>query len=308
VNRYRAYGLDIACEQLLPLRQSHGASEPDLRFLYSGVSPAKPSSGPDRRDLQVTEAGWALRYDNRDGGWMIFEYSARDWHVRVSGSVPWEECVGPLCGLVCGLFLRLAGATLLHGACLKAGDEAFAILGASGQGKSTLAGALIGQGAELITEDLLVFRHTSEGYFAEPGAPTLHLGPDSYESLFPGLEDAGRTVRMTGDGKIRLILPWDRKDGVAPVLLSAIFILRPGVPVLTSLERLSGARAVSDLTEHLYGQSWMRPTDSSDLEFCARLARQVPIFAVLRPWALDEVAETATLLQRCAQQYPHHAE
>jgi hypothetical protein len=292
VTLYRTYGLDIESERALPLRLAPPGTEPDLTIVYADRVPAERASGPDRRDLQVTDAGWTLRYDNREGGWMAFDYSARDRRLLVSGSVEGEAFEGPLGGIVCGLLLRLSGATLLHGACVGLGGRAVAILGASGHGKSTLAGALVALGAEPVTEDLLLLGGGPEGFQAEPGAPTLHLLADAYRHLAPHLP-AG-APRPSGDGKVRLMLG----GGTAPVRLSAIYVLEPpGSREGTSLERLSGPSAVGALAENLYGSRWIRPAGGEDLAFFVRLAGEVPVFALSRPWSLDFVLATAGLVR-----------
>lgn len=285
---YRAYGLNIECERDLPLRPGPSGAEPDLTVVYSGRAPVEPPSGPDRRNLEVTISGWTLRYDNSQGGWMAFEYLEAGRRLLVSGSVEWEAFEGPVSGVVCGLLLRLGGATLLHGACVGLGDRAIAILGASGHGKSTLAGALIALGAAPLTEDLLLLGRGRDGVQAEPGAPTLHLLDDAYRHLAPHLPDGA--ARPAGDGKVRLVLGGD----AAPVRLAGVYVLEP--PTRggeTELDRLSGPSAVGALAEHLYGSRWIRPPGEEDLVFCARLARDVPVFAVSRPWSLESLSATA---------------
>jgi hypothetical protein len=298
--RYRAYGLGIESERPLPLHPGPSGARPDLTIAFARRAPAEPPSGPDRRDLEVTDAGWTLRYDNREGGWMAFDYSAGDRRLLVSGSLEGEAFEGPLSGVVCGLLLRLAGTTLLHGACLGLGGRAVAILGASGHGKSTLAGALIARGATLVTEDLLRLSHGAGGFRAEPGAPTLHLLADAYRHLAPHLP-AG-PARPAGDGKVRL---FPGGDG-APVPLAALCVLDPpgNGGGESSLERLSGPSAVGALAGHLYGSRWIRPAGDEDLAFCARLAREVPVFALSRPWALDAVLATADLVRSQVAQTP----
>ena len=292
MNLYRAYGLNIASERALPLRLASPEAKPDLTIVHAGEAPAGHPAGPDRRDLKVTGSGWTLRYDNREGGWMAFEFSAPDRRLLVSGSVEWEAFEGPLGGVVCGVLLRLGGATPLHAACLGLGGRAVAILGASGHGKSTLAGALVALGAVPLTEDLLLLGRGPEGFRAEPGAPTLHLLADAYRHLAPHLP--ARSVRPGGDGKVRLML-----GGVSSALpLSAIYVLEPPRSGgESSVERLSGPSAVGALAEHLYGSRWIRPVGDEDLAFCARLARKVPVFALSRPWALAGLLETADLVR-----------
>ncbi len=290
---YRAYGLNIGSERALPLRRAPAGAEADLTVVYAGLAPPGHPSGPDRRDLSVTDSGWTLRYDNREGGWMAFRYSADDRRLLLSGSVGWEAFEGPLSGVVWAVLLRLGGATLLHGACLGWGRyRALAILGASGYGKSTLAGALVARGAAPLTEDLLLLRRGPAGYAAEPGAPTLHLLCDAYRHLAPLLSPG--SACPSGDDKIRLMLAGD----AAPAPLSAIYVLEPpGSGAEPSLERLSGPAAVGALAEHLYGSRWIRPAGGGDLAFCARLTLEVPVFALSRPWALDGLLATAGMVR-----------
>ncbi|MET1110647.1 MAG: hypothetical protein ABWX67_03880 [Allosphingosinicella sp.] len=285
---YRAYGLDLECERPLPLRLAPSGNRPDLTIVHSGPAPAGRPSGPDRRDLKISESGWTLRYDNREGGWMAFDYSAAERRLQLSGSVAWEAFEGPLGGVVIGVLLGLEGATLLHGACLGFGERAIAILGASGHGKSTLAGALIALGAAPVTEDLLLLRRGRDAFEAEPGAPTLHLLADAWRHLAPHLPEA--SARPGGDGKVRLELGGDS----SPARLAALYVLEPpGSGGESALERLAGPAAVGALAEHLYGSRWIRPAGDEDLAFCARLALEVPVFALSRPWALEGVLATA---------------
>ncbi len=297
---YRAYGLDVATERPLPLRPAASVGQPCLTVAYANPAPARPASGPDRRELVHSGAGWTLRYDNREGGWMAFEYSAGERRLLVSGSVPWEALEGPLTGLLFGVKLRLEGASLLHGAGLRIGGRGIAILGGSGHGKSTLAAASIALGAELLTEDLLRLRRGADGFEAEPGAATLHLLADAHRHLEPRLPPAGDGARVNGDGKVRLVLPAGPAE---PVRLSAVYILEaPGAGGGgTGMERLSGPDAVGRLVGQLYGTGWISPVGPGDLAFCARLAAEVPIFALSRPWALEGVLETADLLRDHAE-------
>ncbi|HEX8381558.1 MAG TPA: hypothetical protein VF619_13535 [Allosphingosinicella sp.] len=291
---YRAYGLDLASDRPLPLRPSKPEAQPSLTIVYSDRGHARPPSGPDRRELVRAGADWNLRYDNREGGWMAFEYSAGERRLLVCGSVPWEALEGPLTGLVFGVKLRLEGASLLHGACLRVGGRAVAILGGSGHGKSTLAAACLALGAELLTEDLLLLRQGANGFEAEPGAPTLHLLADSWRHLEPRLPPAGDRAHLNGDGKVRLVLP---AGSAEPVRLAAVYILEPpGTAGGTRLDRLSGPEAIGRLAGQLYGSAWISPVAPADLAFCARLAREVPVFALSRPWALEGVLETAARL------------
>jgi hypothetical protein len=256
-----------------------------------GRFPRSDAAGPDRRNLAVGPDGWMLRYDNRDGDWIAYDYRAIGRRLSVSASLPWEICAEPLAGVVCGVLLGLERRTLLHGACLKLGDSAFALLGASGHGKSTLAAALVREGASLLTEDLLVLARTPSGWRVEPGAPSLHLLEDSYAALGTDLAGAAPKVR---EGKFAIGLP-AAIAGPAPI--EAVYVLDPPAPEAEArLTRLQGRRALLRIIEHLYGSAWIRPPGETDLRFCADLVAGVPVHALSRPWHLDQVARTAELL------------
>jgi hypothetical protein len=293
LTRYRAYGLEIECERELPLRPGAAAGEADLRVVDIGRFPRSEEAGPDRRSLEAGAAGWTLRYDNRDGDWMAYDYRARDRRLSVSASLPWEISSEPLAGVVCGVLLGLEGRTLLHGACLKLGDSAVALLGASGHGKSTLAAALAREGAALLTEDLLVLARTPTGWAVEPGAPSLHLLEDSYAALGAPLAEAAPKLR---EGKFAIAMSAARSE---PAPLAAIYILDPpAAEAPARIAALSGRHAVMRMLDHLYGAAWIRPRGEADLRFCAELVSAVPVHALSRPWRLDRVGETAALLRR----------
>lgn len=223
---------------------------------------------------------------------MAYDYRARDRCLSVSASLPWEICAAPLGGVVPGVLLGLEGRPLLHGACLKLGEAAVALLGASGHGKSTLAAALVRDGAALLTEDLLVLDDAGGEWIVEPGAHSLHLLEDSYAALGGAPAGAAPKVR---DGKFAVDIP---AAGAGRTPLSAICILDPPASgEAAGLTRLAGRDAVIRLMAHLYGAAWIRAPGRADLGFCAGLAARVPVHALSRPWRLESVPETAALLR-----------
>lgn len=264
-----------------------------MRVVDRGRFAKSEEAGPDRRNLAVGADGWTLRYDNRDGDWMAYDYRVPDRRLSVSASLPWEIGSAPLAGVVCGVLLGLEGRTLLHGAALKLGETAVAVLGASGHGKSTLAAALVRDGAALLTEDLLVLDRAAPAWIVEPGAPSLHLLEDSYAAL--GAPGAGSAPKVR-EGKFAVDMP-PASMGRTP--LAAIYILDPPDPGASArLTRLSGRAALMRLIDHLYGAAWIRRRGEADLRFCADLVESVPIHALSRPWRLDGVPETAALIRR----------
>jgi hypothetical protein len=299
VSLYGAYGLTLACDEPLPLRPALPGALPDLDIVYLGRAPPEPPSGGDRRKLVRDGNAWVLRYDNERGGWMAFDHRPADRRLVVSGSVDWTVCAAALCGVVCGAILRLSGATALHAACVTIDCRAVAILGSSGFGKSTLSAALMTEGADLLTEDLLLLQPADGGYDAQPGAASLHLLEDGRDWFGPALAARGFDLSPAVDNKVRIALPADTLRAAAAAPLAALIVLDPPATARAAgMERLSGAAALSSLAANLYGIGWAGPATPDDLRFCALLSREVPVFSLARAWGLDGLADTAALLRR----------
>ncbi len=74
---------------------------------------------------------------------------------------------------------------VLHASAVQAGSQVMAIMGESGQGKSTLAAWLASQGFPLLTDDCLVLRkdETAQQWLAQPSYQSVRLWPDSVDAL-----------------------------------------------------------------------------------------------------------------------------
>lgn len=84
-----------------------------------------------------------------------------------------------LTGLALAWFLRLRGVLVLHGSAVGLEGGAVGFVGPAGAGKSTSASALVGAGAELLADDLLVLAAEGEGFSVLPGAGHGRLRPDA---------------------------------------------------------------------------------------------------------------------------------
>ena len=292
MKRYRAYGLTLACERELPFAPAHAGASADVTILDSLGQASGPPSGETRRELLRDGEGWSLRYTNPEGGWLNFDHDAGARTLTVAGSVAWSDAVPVLSGVACAVLLSSSGAPLLHGAAVAHGGEAIAILGDSGQGKSTLAAALLGAGGRLLSEDLLAFTRAGAEFEVEPGYARISLLPDSLEALAPG----GRTARQAREGTEKSWIDAASSDG--PVPIRRLYILAPADPAARDGDsrRLPRSAAAPALVRQLYGSDWIRPIARSDLAFCASLAAQVPVFVLTRAATLERVPACAAML------------
>ncbi len=292
MNRYRAYGLTLACERELPFAAARGG-EADVTIVDALGQPPGTPSAEVRRELLRDGDGWSLRYTNAEGGWLHFDHDPRAKTLTLAGSIGWSDSVPVLSGVACAVLLSSAGTPLLHGAAVEHGGEAIAILGDSGQGKSTLAAALLGAGGRLLSEDLLVFTPRGADFEVEPGYARISLLADSFEALGFG----GGAARQEREGTAKSWIDAASPDGPAPI--RRVYILAPPDPAAGAgaARRLSRSAAAPALVHQLYGADWIRPISRSDLAFCASLASRVPVLALTRAATLELVpACAATLL------------
>lgn len=77
------------------------------------------------------------------------------------------------------------GYVALHASGVQVGKKVMAIMGESGQGKSTLAAWFASQGFPLLTDDCLVLRkdETAQQWLAQPSYQSVRLWPDSVDGL-----------------------------------------------------------------------------------------------------------------------------
>ncbi|HEX8622890.1 MAG TPA: hypothetical protein VF718_13065 [Allosphingosinicella sp.] len=297
---YGAYGLVLDCARPLPLAAAADGAGPRVEIAVALGRPATAPVPVRQRELNRDGADWSLEFREPDGAWLDYVYSAGPRALTVTGSVDWDEAVPPLLGVVCAVLLASAGTPLLHGAAMAFDGEAIGILGASGQGKSTLAAGLLKGGGRLLSEDLLVISKRGEEFEVEPGYARISLLPDSHEALgYAG--GAPRPRRGTGKSWI------EAAASAEPVPIRRLYILAPPDPAAPDgrarlLPRFAAAAA---LVRQLYGVSWIRPAGETDLALCGRLAARVPTFTLSRPVSLARVETCAAMLaggSRCGGQ------
>ncbi|MGH7782080.1 MAG: hypothetical protein ACREQR_19865 [Candidatus Binataceae bacterium] len=166
----------------------------------------------------------------------------------------------------------------LHATAVIVDGNAIAFLGDSGFGKSSLAACFLAQGHELLTDDLLLLRHSGAGMRAYPGPPRIKLFP-AIANRFLGDRAAG--VPMNPETK-KLVLPLLPKQLCSePVPLKAIYVLEPpresrrkqGIRLVPLVPR----QAFLELLKNTFNY-WHIPPDRLQRQFseASRLANMVP--------------------------------
>lgn len=117
------------------------------------------------------------------------------------------------------------GFVVFHASAVQVEDGVIAVLGKSGQGKSTLAASFAAQGHPLLTDDCLVVRwdESTEQWLAQPSYQSVRLWPDSVDAL--GLAESDLREFAGYSSKKRTGREVDFRFASAGAPLAACFVL-----------------------------------------------------------------------------------
>lgn len=190
-------------------------------------------------------------------------------------------------GTIVAFLLTMRGQCVLHGSAVDLGGTALAFVGASGQGKSTMAAILCAAGASLITDDVLPLDFGTEGYSdAADGVYSLRSGEEirlreKAASLARRFED--HAVRMTEDERLA-VSPIPSPSERLP--LSAIVLPRPDREHREVTSRhLAAGEASLALGRCQRIEGWRdRAHLRRQFVDVGRIVASVPVFEVMVPW------------------------
>jgi hypothetical protein len=261
-----------------------------LQLISSGLSKyiyTSPSSD-GYPVLRVAKSG--------DGAYFIFSYGdgARfamdqegreiwaDWPDR---DYTLEDAATYLIGPVIGFALRLRGTLPLHASAVAVGDQAVALMGAHGVGKSTTAAGLATLGHAVLADDLAALREVDGSFLVHSGYPRLNVWPDSALALF-GSKDSLSNISPSWDKRfVELDRPGMRFER-RPLPLGAIYILgdRNAKLSAAAIEELEGSSALVNLVANTY-VNYLLDSEMRQHEFSvlSRLLANIPIRFVRPP-------------------------
>ena len=168
--RCSIYGLGVVANKIIPGVPASATAPEDLRISFGSL----PSWLHDATQTETYVADYKDECGNPvlrvfrvlEGRYYRFNYADRtEFLVDREGAEIWAQWPEPLTledaatyllGPVMGFVMLLRGVVCLHASAIAIGDEAIALVGPAGSGKSTTAlGGLAGPGAAQLTLDLL---------------------------------------------------------------------------------------------------------------------------------------------------------
>jgi hypothetical protein len=287
---YRLYGLVVQADTSLPAPPAHGSPDisittQPLRF-RSTIAPNIYGYSYQRRTDGSVHVSWSDLFD------FVVHANGRRIDVFAGTDIDGETVVAYLISQVLSVALLLQGIPTLHASAVSLHGNAVVLLGESGFGKSTLTAALLAEGAQLITDDLLVLRKEAAGYVAVPGAQRIKLAPAAADALHlawpdtPMLDDSGKHVYHVPAAHC----------AAAPVPVERVLLLQPDAaqPSLVSLSKQQATRALLSAT---FNPLHTENARLQELLLTAEaIADALPFYQLAIPRALARLAEVSALV------------
>lgn len=304
---YDLCGLGVRSEIELHLPEAAGDGDVDVDVVWG--DPTDTSDSPDGEivaSLEITdedfiddpnddlddveldsEPGWWYRAVRDDGGVLVrfhrcgeFRISADLNRVQVCPDPDGRHEILPIlmAGTVGAMLMALRGDTVLHASAVAVDGRVLAFVAPSGGGKSTLAALLCGQGAELVTDDVLVVDAGPPPGCAG-GAAELRLRSKAAH-LAAG--DTGSS-RSTADGRTAFA-PGAARRGMLPLAAIVLPWLSRDAEELEVIQLSGGERLLAMMdSPRVFG--WTDPgVLSRELTTLGQVVNQVPVLKVTVPW------------------------
>lgn len=302
--RYCAYGVTVLSDVPLALPQPsrNGLGQVSCVHASDDLEKARQQAGFDEG------AGvWFQHAFLADGSIYARWRGVGDFLVASDGcEISWcrdhraseESAQVYLLGQALSFALVQQGLEPLHGATVVVGDDAFAFLGGSGFGKSTLAAFLLSTGARLLTDDLLLLDPQAATVLAYPGPPRIKLFAKTADRLLGGT--ANRPPMNPDTAKQIAALDGSRAC-TEPVRLAAIYDLaspRDSCRQNTvTVEPLSPRSAFPLLLRSAFNRRTSGGARTArQFAFAARIVERVPVRRLTYPRRLDTLPDVRRAL------------
>ena len=294
VHNYRLYGIAVRSEISLTFPEQ-ATGEPDVSLRLESAEWFHQRV--DRTSPGIEGSRWYQRILCPDGAeylrWPdLFEFlvssDGRAVHCRALDRADSESFQTYLLSQVLSCALIKQGLEPLHATAVVIGGAAVALLGASGQGKSTLAAALVGAGGRVLTDDLLIVRQLGGVMCGFPGPPRIKLFPQAARRFLPN-EAALAPMNPQTDKYIVALPPSHVHNSPAP--MHAFYVI-DGIEGLDEqnleVTTVTGVSAYVELltasfNKRLVGPERLRRQFSTAREWTAR----IPVKRVRYAWRLD---------------------
>ncbi len=293
---YDVYGLRVAVNLELPCLQPVAGDirSADITVMMGDI-PAEVDTGSSIAEKMLyqdpplgNEPSYLEVVRSRGGQYYRWYYSPGiDFVINRECSLVWckwkhaglqDHAIISLTGAVLGFILRMRGNVCLHASGIVCEEQAFALCGVSGAGKSSLAAAFATSGFRILTDDIMPLSYRDGVLMATPGYPRINLYPDSHKYI-EGLPPELPLLSADWDKCYLDLLAAPDRYCNYPVELKAIYIIDwQNQNPANQIQTLSPSRAVSLLAANTYYCELLDATRKKDeFIFLSRVVNDISI-------------------------------
>ncbi|BDA72000.1 conserved hypothetical protein [Rivularia sp. IAM M-261] len=293
---YNAYGLSICSDLPLPELQVSTEARADVVIRLGTINWSPPVPLPK----------WSYFHVDGDSAYFYWEVVGK-FQVKSGSEIIIEPLLNveegvihlPLLGSVLAMVLHQRQRLVLHASAVAINGNAAIFLGASGQGKSTMAATLYGRGHKLMADDVAAINLESVTKpILIPGFPQIKLWP---EALTAALGDNPESLNRIHPEVEKRARPTIDNFLQAPLTLKRIYVLRKGFH--PEIKPLQPQEAIAQLIANsfipmLLGNKFLQSSKAAlHLRQCSSLAQNLPIYSLERPRSLDLLPNIARLVE-----------
>lgn len=280
---------------LQPWRESEIAPV-ELTMIEAEVPESLPDSVERGPFIEIGREGEVL-LDMKHAGRFLLR-NGREILVSPYVSPQSEAFQSFLTGSVAGLIFHQNSRLALHASAVVVRDKAILLSGWATVGKSTLAAALIEQGAEFLSDDLCLVDVSKKGIMVAAGPPRIRLWPDAGDHL--GVPDETRCPLRPGLRKFTLLT-----QVALPARAGLLVRAEDAHHRAVHFERLRGMHSVmpphSLVYQHLFAGLLQRQKPM--LTALSMLAGEVPAIRMEYPRQMQQLREIASSLLQHVETY-----
>ncbi len=229
---------------------------------------------------------------------LIDEAGANIWAVWPE-TLTLEDTATYLLGPIMGFVLLLRGCISLHASAIAFDDQAIAIAGPAGAGKSTTAAAFAELGYSILAEDVVTLDDQKTNFLVQPAYPCIRLWPASVTALFGEHNDLPKLTPNWEKRFLDLTQQPYQFHG-KPLSLAAIYLLgeRSQDSCAPFVTALSEHKALMSLVANTYSTRLMDTVmRAREFEILVRLLKLVPVRQIIPHTSTSRIPELCKLIR-----------
>lgn len=290
---YRFYGLNVASEIPLPIRQISPVPMADVTITLQSKAPFSIEGTRDINGFKLRHDG-AVLFDTGQGRILIEE--GESIKIKLTANADLSVLAQYILSSGLAVVLQQRKILVLHASAVAKNGKALLISGKSGFGKSSTAVLLQNQGYEVLSDDLSVILFKDGIPYVQPGPPVQKIATDVLAHLKEAPLKAAKTM---ADGRLKYFRPFEHKSE-AMIPVHSIYCLAKDDTSRSELLKASDLEQFNAVYRNSFRFRLIGPLGfaKEHMDLCTDLYKKVTTKTLVLPNAHLDFDNTVWLLDR----------